>query len=200
MKKVLILCAILALAVLVLAGCTGMNLSGAQPQPTETALSYDSADALTQAVDAQKTSADADTHKLAALDHYYGIQSLPQDAKISGLKVLSFAVRVQYTFGQTSDSSYDNRMELVWYRDTTGSDYMGKVSSDPSVTLMQGGNIAYYKAVAKAQDPADSQKTIDYCQIVYWAQDNQAFMAAVPLGFTEDDIRKYCVAQQLSVH
>lgn len=200
MKKALILTAVLAITILVFAGCSGMDLSGAQPQPTETPLSYDSTDALTQAVDAQKTSTDADTHKLATLDHYYGFKTLPQDTKISGIKVLSFAVRVQYTFGQTSDSSYDNRMELVWYRDTTGTDYMSKVSSDPSVTLMQGGDIAYYKAVAKAQDPADSQKTIDYCQIVYWAQDNQAYMAAVPLGFTEDDIRKYCVAQQLPVH
>jgi hypothetical protein len=199
-KKYWIAGAVAVVAALMLAGCAPMDLNGAEAKPTETAVTYDSAAALDQAVEAQKTSSNADDHKLATLDHYYGVKTLPQDAKLSGIKVLSFAVRTQYTFGQTSETNYDNRMELVWYRDTTGTDFISKISADTTLTKINSGDILYYKTVAKAKAGDNDDSTVDYCQIVYWSQDNMPFMAAVPMGFTEDDIRKYCLATQVPVN
>lgn len=194
MKKYCLLGIVAIVTALVLTGCMP---TGAQPQPTETAVIYDSTDALAKAVDAQKSGNADDAHKLAALDHYYGFQTQPQGAKIDSIKVLSFAVRVLYTFGPTAEDTYDNRMELVWYRDTTGSEYISKVAADTTLTTITVGQVTYYKSVAKVKVAENSSETKDYCQIIYWSQDNQGYMAAVPLGFTDQDIGKYCVAQQL---
>ena len=198
-KKYCLLGLVSMVAILTLTGCMPMNLSGAQPQPTETAVVYDSTDALAKAVEAQKSGDGEDNHGLAALDHYYGFHTLPQGAKIDSIKVLSFAVRVLYTFGPTTEDTYDNRMEMVWYRDTTGTEFISKVAQNATLTTLKQGDITYYRSVAKVKVAEDSDESMDYCQIVYWSQEDRAYMAAVPMGFSDEDIGTYCQAQQMSV-
>ncbi len=199
MKKLLALTVVLSLCVFALVGCVGMDFTGTgqQPQPTESAAAYADESAFAQAVADQKKAADgADEHNLKGVEHYYGFKVLPDNAKAAGVKALSFAVRVQYAFGETHERDFENQMELVWYRNTNGTEFMSKVSEDTTAKQISGDGTTYVRTVAKALVAENSQETFDYCQIVYWSQDDQAFMAALPMSFTEDDIRTYCVAEK----
>ncbi len=197
MKKILALTTVLSLCILALAGCVGMDFTGTgQPQPTESAAAYTDESAFARAVADQKASDGADEHNLKGVEHYYVFKKLPDQARTTGVKALSFAVRVQYAFGETRERDFENQMELVWYRNTSGTEYMSKVSEDPTAKQISGDGMSYVRTVAKALVAENSQETFDYCQIVYWSQDDQAFMAALPMSFTEDDIRTYCVAEK----
>lgn len=197
MKKYLILSAMLAAIVLLGTGCMGTGGAGS-PQSTEAPVVYKSVDEFKSGIAAMKGADSEDTHALKTMDSYYVPAVLPKDSKLVAIKAASFFVRVQYSFGAVDPKTYENQFELVWYRNNNGTDYMNKLASDGNTyDQVKGANdIAYLVTKAKVRSETDENATIDYCQIVYWAQESQAFMAAVPLTFTHDDIIKYCVAQK----
>jgi hypothetical protein len=197
LKKYLILSALLATIVLLCTGCLGTGGSGS-PQSTEAPVVYNSVDEFKSGIATIKGSDGEDTHALKTMDSYYVPTELPQDAKLVTIKAASFYVRVQYSFGTVDPKSYENQYELVWYRNNNGTDYMNKLANDGNTyDQIKGANdVTYMVTKAKVRSETDENATVDFCQIVYWAQESQAFMAAVPLTFTHDDIVKYCVAEK----
>ena len=182
----------LAGLMVMLAGC----VPGMEDVPVETQLTLsDPAD-----LPAEKAKAGSDdAYDLGGLDCYYDFATLPEGAALESLKVAKSVTRAAHTFGPTTEDSYENRMELVWYRSQQGNDFMTDVAANGEYQTVAGPDLHYLTRTVQAKSSTDPDKTIDYCKLVYWAQDNRAFMAVVPLTFTDDDITRYCVAQQIAV-
>lgn len=214
-RKFIAVTLLLLLVCFAASGCFDMGggMFGQSSPTTPPQKEYKSIEELTAAVASAKadTSA-ADVENLKGLTYYYGLKALPDGAKVSSVKVSDQAVIVAYTFGQTSKDSYDNQMQIVWYRKTDASQYLGQVASSyTNYKSISSGDISYLYINPDVQlvvtpspgaDPAaptPTPLTTKYCQFAYWVQDNAAFMAAVPLGFTEADISKYCVGAKVNL-
>ncbi len=180
-----------ALLVLPLAGCMDANT------PMETQL------VLTDPAElaAEKAAADtqSDTYGLVDLEYYYDFTALPDGAELGELKIANSVTRISYTFGPTSDDSYENKMELVWYRAAQGSSFISDIAANGDYRTLEGDGVQYLVRTIQAQSPEDVNKAIDFSQLVFWAQDSHAFLAAVPLSFTDEDILHYCVAKEIPV-
>ena len=198
--KGVVLVAVMVAAGLALTGCMGMGSGG--EVPTETPIVLTDPAALPAEI-AKVTGDDkaADPYGLKGLDQYYIPKTFPDGAKLKDIRVSPSVVRVSYTFGATKENSYDNQMEIAWYRKLEGAQYMTNVGTSGSQykELASPDGVRYLTTTAKAQSPTDSASSFDYCRIVHWSQDGKAFLAAVPVGFTDEDVLKYCVAQQVQV-
>ena len=200
MKKFILIPTLLLVVCFVFTGCMGTGGAGSNPQPSESSVVYNTVEEFKTGIAAMKASDAADEHALKTIDSYYTLKELPQDAKVVGVKVASFFVRVQYTFGKQEPQTFENKIDLIWYRNTNGTNYINKISSDGNTyDEVKGKDLTYLVTKAKVKSETDPNATRDYCQIVYWSQDSQAYMAAVPLSFTHDDILKYCIAQKATV-
>ncbi len=190
-KTLLVVVLMVALLVLPLAGCmeteTPMETQLVLTDPGELA-------AEKAAVDTQN-----DSFGLADLEYYYDFTALPDGAELAELKIANSVTRISYTFGPTSDESYDNKMELVWYRAAQGSNFINDIAANGDYRALQGDGVQYLVRTIQAQSPEDVNKAMDYSQLVFWAQDSHAFLAAVPLSFTDEDILRYCVAKEVPV-
>lgn len=214
-KRLIVVPILLLLVCATASGCFDMG-SGpfAQPNPTNPPeKQYKSIDELTKAVTAAKddTSA-ADVENLKTLTYCYGLKTLPDGAKVSNVKVSSEAAIVGYSFGQTNENNFDNQIQIVWYRNKDTTQFLGQVASTyTNYSSTSSGGIDYLYInpdiqIAVTPDPSadvaaptPTPLSTKYCQFVFWVQDNAAFMAAVPLGFTKDDIVKYCVADKIEM-
>lgn len=205
-KKFLIIPAVMLAAALALSGCFA-DFGGAQPQQTNPPEQvFKSTDEFTKAVAAAKADTAApDEQNLKGLTRYYDLQKVPEGATLDYIKVSTLAVRVGYKFGETSEQSFDNRMEFVWYRNVSTSDYLSNVVkglTDYDTLSLNGveylhtsPDISYAVTPAPGDTAAatPTPRVEKYCQFLYWVQDDAALVCAVPLGFTNEDIGKYCV-------
>lgn len=212
-KKYIVIPVMIIMVSLFFTGCfdTGMF----QPAPETTRppeKEFKTVEELAKAVAAAKAdTAAADDQGLKDLSGYYLLKTAPEGATISYIKVSAQAVRVGYTFGAKTAESFDNQMELVWYRKVNTASYIG----DAQKTMLESdtivsGTMQYLRTVpmvnvlvsptpGTSAEATPTPKTQKYCQFVYWVQDNSAFVSAVPLGFTNDDISKYCVASKVEL-
>lgn len=206
LKKYIILPALALAVCLALTGCFGMSGNPFAPQPTAPPeKQYKSIDEFRQAVTAAKADANAaDPEGLKTLTYYYELKSPPEGAKVDYVKVSTTAVRVKYSFGSTAQTSFDNQIEIVWYRNQKSSDFLNSVMQNTAnYDSFNSGGVDYVHVTPDFQfivtpAPGDTAvatptpTTEKYCQFVYWGQGDDAFMSAVPLGFTKDDVGKYC--------
>ena len=208
-KRFLIIPAVMLAAAFALSGCFA-DFGGAQPQQTNPPEKiYRSVDEFTKAVAAAKADTAApDVENLKGLTRYYDLKELPEGATLDYIKVSTVAVRVAYKFGETSDESFDNKTELVWYRSVSTSDYLSNVVkglTDYDTLSLNGAEYLHtipdisYAVTPEPGDTAAATPTPrveKYCQFLHWVKDDAAFMCAVPLGFTNEDIGKYCVGEK----
>lgn len=211
-KKFIILPALVLAAVLSLTGCFA-NFGGAAPNPTNPPeKAYNSVDDFKKAVaEAKANTAALDEENLKGLEYYYDLKAVPDGAKLNYIKVSAQAVRVSYTFGEVTDESFDNRIEIAWYRTVQTGKYLSDiVSRTAEYDSLKLNDIDYIHTTPDIQfivtpAPGDTAaatptpKTEKYCQFLYWVQDDAAFMAAVPLGFTSEDIGKYSVGAKVAL-
>jgi hypothetical protein len=210
--------AIIALAAALcalLSGCFGMYA----PQPTsppqaEFGSVADFAGAVAKAR-ADTTAEDAEN--LKGLTGYYQFQSLPDGAAVTSVMVSTEAVRMRYAFGAgpVSEDSFENQMELGWYRNADTGTFLSNMAQSMSNSgveydTIESDGITYIHmvpivTVVVTPQPGDTAaatptpQSTTYCQILYWVQDGGAFVAALPLGFTNDDIVKYCHAERVAL-
>lgn len=216
MKMILRIPATLALALAMcaaLSGCFGMNAPEPTSPPEKIFASIpEFSDAVAKAR-ADTTAEDAEN--LKGLTGYYQFQVLPEDAALTSVMASTEAVRVRYAFGPTSEDTFDNQMELGWYRKADPGVYMSNLTrtlgnSGVNYETLESGGIAYIHfvpvinvlvtpepGVTPAATPTPTATT--YCRIVYWVQDGAAFIAALPVGFTGDDIAMYCRGEKVAL-
>lgn len=212
-KKTIIIMMLLLVVSTALTGCFGMGGDpyGAPQFSPPPQKEFKSVEELAKAVLVAKASASADETDLKSLEYCYGFKALPQGAAVSSIKVSGDVVRVSYSFGPSATDSYDNQMEIAWYRKANVETFlndMAKVLVDYD-TVSVGGMDYLHKvpdvsvivtaAPGSTASAAPTPITVKYCQLVYWVQDSVAFMAAMPLGFTKEDIGKYCAAQKITI-
>jgi hypothetical protein len=213
-KKIIIMTALIITAAVALTGCFDMSsLSGtsATTAPIKEK-TFKSVDELTSAVATIKAdTAATDEEGLKTLTYYYVMKALPEGAKISYVKVAKDVVRVGYEFGAASDETFDNKMELIWYRNQSADSFLTDVAKNlGTYDTISANGIDYLHAtptiqftVTNAPDSTalatPTPRSATYCQFVYWVQDKVAYMAAVPLSFTKDDIGKYCVPEKVDL-
>jgi hypothetical protein len=220
-KKYIVLSALILTVSIALSGCFDRG-SGALGQTTPTAppqKEYKSIEEFSNAVAAAKAdTAAADDANLKTITSYYELKTLPEGTKVSHVKVTKDTIQIGYEFGPTKAGSFDNQLEIAWYRtakiDTFLSDVANTLGSNydtlsiggndflhvtPSVlvavTPTPGSSLAADATAAPTPTPA----SVKFCQIVYWVKDGGAFMSAVPLGYSNDDIGKYCEAQKVDL-
>jgi hypothetical protein len=214
LRKYIIILLLILLVSTMATGCMGTGSLFAQPNPTNPPeKQFASIEEFSAAVVSAKTDTSAaDVENLKALTYFYGLKNPPDGAKVSSVRVSSEAMIVGYAFGQTSQESFDNQIQIVWYRNQDASQFIGRIaSSNTSYSSASSGGIDYLyinpdvqvivtpAPGADAAAPTPTPLTTKYCQFVYWVQDGAAFMAAVPLGFTKDDIIKYCAGVKMDL-
>lgn len=213
-KKALLLSIMVVIVSLTFTGCFGFDgLGGSQPTQTMPPhTDFTSVEDFTSAVAKAKAGNLADdVTNLAGLTAFYTLNTLPEGAKVSYVKVSADIVRVGYSFGPTAGESFDNQMELAWYRnadpnkfltdsvqsmvtyDSIKSDYTEYIHTIPTFQFM----VTAEPGVTAEAEPTPRSQT--YCQFLYWIKDSKSFMCAVPLGFSNDDIIKYCVAEMVEL-
>lgn len=210
-KKYLIIPIMILLVSIVFTGCFGSGF-GAPEQTPPPEKEYKSIEELSAAVASAKADASAtDEVNLKSLASLYLLKNPPDGAAVSTIKISSQAIRVGYEFGTTVEDGFDNQIQIIWYRNANVASFI----SDAQKTMVEydeikSGNMQYLRIAPDVQltvtaapgSTAEAQptpKTAKYCQFVYWVQDNGAFMAAVPLNFTDEDIGKYCVASLFEI-
>lgn len=205
-KKYIAIPALLLAVVAALSGCFGFGGYGAAQPTNPPEKEYKSAQEFADAVAAAKADTQAaDEADLKGLTGYYVPQALPDGATLSYIKASTVCVRFGYTFGPTVEGSFDNRMEIAFYRNVKSSDFLSQIAnSTPNYDTVSAGGIDYLHVVPDINlivtpspgDPTPAATptpiTQKYCQFVYWVQGETCFMCALPLGFTKDDIAKYC--------
>jgi hypothetical protein len=204
-KKYIVLPALILAACVALTGCFGSSNPFAPQQTPPPEKAFKSIDEFKQAVAAAKADTTAaDDAGLASLAFYYELKTPPEGAKVDYVKVSSSAVRVKYSFGATTETSFDNQIEIVWYRTQKASDFLSQVMQNTAnYDSFKAGETDYIHITPDIQfivtpAPGDTAvatptpTTEKYCQFVYWGQGDDSFMSAVPLGFTKDDVGKYC--------
>jgi len=212
-RKVIIFSALILFSCLALTGCFGGTAPQTTIPPQET---FGSAAEFADAVAKAKadTSA-ADTENLKGLVYYYGIQTVPDNAVISSVIVSTEVVRVHYTYGPVSEDTFDNQIEIGWYRVADAGNFINQISqsmtdSGVAYDTITAGETTYLHIIPTVSlivtpSPGDTAvatptpKSSTYCQIVYWVQDGAAFVAAAPLGFTKDEIGKYCQGTKIEL-
>jgi hypothetical protein len=164
---------------------------------------------------ARTDTAAEDVENLKGLTGYYQFQSLPAGAAVTSVIVSTEAVRLRYAFGPVAEDNFDNQMEIGWYRNTDTGSFLSNMAQSMSNSGMEydtieSGGITYIHmvpivTVVVTPQPGDTAaatptpRSSTFCQFVYWVQDSAAFVAALPLGFTNDDIGKYCRAERVAL-
>jgi predicted small lipoprotein YifL len=210
MKKLFLSAAAILAVCLTLTGCFGMY----GPQPTiPPQKEFGSETDMAAAVAGIKADASlADVENLRGLTGYYVPQALSENMKLSNVKISTEAVILLYADGPVTEDTADNQFTFGWYRNENADTFM----SDRAQLLMNagftydtitaGGN-TYLHSIAKVNKPVTAPpgstavatptpELTPYAQALYWVQDGAAFVAIVPLGFSNDDIGKYCQVQK----
>jgi hypothetical protein len=223
-KRHIAIAALMFASCLALTGCFGgMN----EPQPTvPPQQTFGSIEEFRDAVTKAKADTSAtDLENLKGLAYFYEIQSPPGNAAVSSIMASTDAVRVRYSFGPVAEDNFDNQIEIDWYRTADAGNFMNQVSSSMSNTAagcgtsgsgatydtIASGDITYLRTVPTVNvvatpspggtaQAAPTSMSTTFCQFVYWVQDGAAFVAAVPLGFTNDDICKYCLGEKVDLN
>lgn len=212
MKKVIGLVLLVMLVSVSLTGCFGMGGYG-QPEATvPPQKEYKTIDELAAAVSSAKADESAtDAENLKGLASYYVPEVLPDGAELQYIKVSADAVRIGYSFGPTNDLDYNNQIELVWYRNAKADTFLSdRAQSIGAYDTLELGGISYmhtlptFQFITTAEPGSTAEATPTpragtYCQFLFWAQEDAAFLCAVPLAFTNDDIGKYCKAKKVTL-
>lgn len=214
LKKFVAIVLLTAAVAALLTGCfpmLGGSQYGAQQTPPPQK-EFDGADAFIKAVAAAKADASApDEAALAALDCYYGLATPPEGYELSGIKASNLVLQAEYAAGPVeNDEKYENRMMIGWYRTQKASNYMSEMASNLANqydVVSEGGvdyihvtpdvNLAITPSPEDGPEATATTQIVQYCQFVYWVENDLCFMAALPLDFTKEDIGRYCHAEKV---
>jgi hypothetical protein len=204
-KRFIILPVVLLAAVLPLAGCFGFGGYGAPQSTVPPQKDFKTIEEFKQAVETAKADASAtDEENLKGVTFYYDFKAVPENAEVQYVKVSAQAIRIGYKFGETSETNFDNQMEILWYRDRKAADYLSNITqSQTQYETYTAGDLNYIYNSPDFQfivtpAPGDTAAatptpmTEKFATFAYWVQGDDCFIASMPLGYGTAEIGKYC--------